>query len=116
MQLCTPGWAREWEGHRVGSRDMVLCRVGTHDGFFPCRALLGCLGAVFLPTRVEQALSDQDGELPVAVLASVCLTLAFPWCWDGNQNQRMLGLGLRSSSSNLCSGGRTPPLHSQGTR
>lgn len=34
------------------------------------RALLGCLGAVFLPTRVEQALSDQDGELPVAVLAS----------------------------------------------
>ncbi|XP_031452908.1 glycerol-3-phosphate acyltransferase 2, mitochondrial isoform X1 [Phasianus colchicus] len=37
----------------------------------PClRALLGCLGAVFLPTRMEQALSDQDGELPAAVLAS----------------------------------------------
>uniref|UniRef100_A0A803XL63 Glycerol-3-phosphate acyltransferase 2, mitochondrial n=1 Tax=Meleagris gallopavo TaxID=9103 RepID=A0A803XL63_MELGA len=34
------------------------------------RALLSCLGAVFLPTRMEQALSDQDGELPAAVLAS----------------------------------------------
>ncbi|XP_042687301.1 glycerol-3-phosphate acyltransferase 2, mitochondrial isoform X4 [Centrocercus urophasianus] len=34
------------------------------------RALLGCLGAVFLPTRVEQALSGQDGELPAAVLTS----------------------------------------------
>uniref|UniRef100_A0A8C2TJE6 Glycerol-3-phosphate acyltransferase 2, mitochondrial n=1 Tax=Coturnix japonica TaxID=93934 RepID=A0A8C2TJE6_COTJA len=34
------------------------------------RALLGCLGAVFLPTTVEQALSDHDGDLPVAVLAS----------------------------------------------
>ncbi|XP_072213049.1 glycerol-3-phosphate acyltransferase 2, mitochondrial-like isoform X3 [Excalfactoria chinensis] len=34
------------------------------------RALLRCLGAVFLPTAVEQALHDHDGELPVAVLAS----------------------------------------------
>ncbi|XP_052558250.1 glycerol-3-phosphate acyltransferase 2, mitochondrial isoform X4 [Tympanuchus pallidicinctus] len=34
------------------------------------RALLGCLGAVFLPTSVEQALSGQDGELPAAVLTS----------------------------------------------
>ncbi|OXB61810.1 hypothetical protein ASZ78_006163 [Callipepla squamata] len=36
----------------------------------PClQALLGCLGAVFLPTNVE-ALGGQDGELPAAVLTS----------------------------------------------
>ncbi|XP_021230723.1 glycerol-3-phosphate acyltransferase 2, mitochondrial isoform X2 [Numida meleagris] len=34
------------------------------------RTLLGCLGAVFLPPRVEQASSTQDGELLAAVLAS----------------------------------------------
>ncbi|OXB73878.1 UNVERIFIED_CONTAM: hypothetical protein H355_005707, partial [Colinus virginianus] len=33
------------------------------------QALLGCLGAVFLPTNVE-ALGGQDGELPAAVLTS----------------------------------------------
>lgn len=93
MQLRTPSWAREREGHRVGNGDTTLCGVGAHGAFFPCRALLGCLGAVFLPTRVEQALSGQDGELPAAVLTSVRLTLAFPQCWDGNQ--RTVGLGLR---------------------
>ncbi|NXK45487.1 GPAT2 acyltransferase, partial [Chauna torquata] len=34
------------------------------------RALLGCLGGVFLPTRMEQKSNGQDGGLPGAVLAS----------------------------------------------
>ncbi|XP_035201098.1 glycerol-3-phosphate acyltransferase 2, mitochondrial isoform X4 [Oxyura jamaicensis] len=34
------------------------------------RALLRCLGGVFLPTSVEQTSSGQDGGLPAAVLAS----------------------------------------------
>uniref|UniRef100_A0A8B9ZXE3 Glycerol-3-phosphate acyltransferase 2, mitochondrial n=1 Tax=Anas zonorhyncha TaxID=75864 RepID=A0A8B9ZXE3_9AVES len=37
----------------------------------PClRALLRCLGGVFLPAEMEQASSGQDGGLPAAVLAS----------------------------------------------
>lgn len=44
---------------------------GTHSIFLPNRALLRCLGGVFLPVEMEQASSGQDGGLPAAVLASV---------------------------------------------
>ncbi|XP_035201099.1 glycerol-3-phosphate acyltransferase 2, mitochondrial isoform X5 [Oxyura jamaicensis] len=42
------------------------------------RALLRCLGGVFLPTSVEQTSSGQDGGLPAAVLASLPHVPAVP--------------------------------------
>eukprot|EP00075_Anas_platyrhynchos_P010180 XP_027299433.1 glycerol-3-phosphate acyltransferase 2, mitochondrial isoform X10 [Anas platyrhynchos] len=42
------------------------------------RALLRCLGGVFLPAEMEQASSGQDGGLPAAVLASLLHVPAVP--------------------------------------
>lgn len=49
---------------------------------FPCRALLGRLGGIFLPSRTGQTPSDQDEGLPGAVLAAVGPVLAFLGCWE----------------------------------
>lgn len=59
------------EGKKGGREDTVPFMGGTHSIFLPNRALLRCLGGVFLPAEMEQASSGQDGGLPAAVLASV---------------------------------------------
>ncbi|KAF1642910.1 Glycerol-3-phosphate acyltransferase 2, mitochondrial, partial [Eudyptes chrysocome] len=69
--LPPPSWRDP--GSRLGRSQSLSSAPGGRPWWcllFPRRALLGRLGGIFLPSRMEQTLSDRDEGLPGAVLAT----------------------------------------------